>query len=79
LQFTIETRELTSEYTHRPTADVETRRTTVEAADASDAISEFVRTSSLELVSIASPGRGRESIATVLKEDSVLLVRIYAA
>ncbi|HEX2833436.1 MAG TPA: hypothetical protein VHW00_10495 [Thermoanaerobaculia bacterium] len=79
MQYTIETRELTSEYTHRPACDVESRRTTVEASDASEAITRYVRESAAELVSYSNPARGRESIATVKKEDTVFLVRVYAA
>lgn len=79
MQYTIEARELTNEYTHRPTYDVESRRTIIEASDADDAISQFVRESECELVSFTKPGRGMESIATVKKEDSVFLVRVYAA
>lgn len=78
MQFTIEARELTNEYTHRPTYDVESRRMTVEAGDAGEAISQFVRDSEAELVSFTSP-RGQESIATVKKEDTVFLVRVYTA
>lgn len=78
MQYTIEARELTNEYTHRPAYDGEARRTTVEAGDADEAISRYVRDSAAELVSFSSP-RGRESIATVKKEDTVFLVRVYAA
>lgn len=78
MQYTIEARELTNEYTHRPAYDVESRRMTVEADDAGEAISQFVRDSEAELVSFTSP-RGQESIATVKKEDTVFLVRVYAA
>ncbi len=79
LQYTIESRELTNEYTHRPAFDVEARRTVIDAADASDAISQFVTQSQAELVSFTRPARGSESIATVKKEDTVFLVRVYAA
>ena len=79
MQYTIETRELTSEYTHRPAYDGESRRTVVEAMDASEAITRYVRESAAELVSYSSPARGRESIATVKKEDTVFLVRVYTA
>jgi hypothetical protein len=79
LQYTIESRELTNEYTHRPAYESEPRRTVVEAQDAGDAISQFVRQSHAELVSVTNPRIGRESIATVKKDDSVFLVRIYAA
>lgn len=78
MQYTIEARELTNEYTHRPAYDVESRRVTIEAGDAGEAISQFVRESHAELVSFTSP-RGQESIATVKKEDTVFLVRVYAA
>ena len=79
MQYTIEARELTSEYTHRPTHEVESRRTVVEATDEDEAISRFVRDSEAELVSLTRPARGTESIATMKKEDTVFLVRIYAA
>lgn len=78
LQYTIEARELTNEYTNRPSYDVELRRTTIEATDADDAISRFVQQHESELVSFTNPARG-ESIATVKKEDSVFLVRVYTA
>jgi len=79
LQYTIEARELTSEYTHRPATDVQSRRFTVEAGDADEAISQYVRDFEAELVSLSRPARGLESIATVKKEDTVFLVRVYAA
>jgi hypothetical protein len=50
---------------------------TLEARDEGDAISQFVRGNASELVSF-QPVRGRESIATVKKDDSVYLVRVYA-
>ena len=79
MQYTIEARELTNEYTHRPSYDATPRSTVVEASDADDAISQFVRDSEAELVSFTRPARGAESIATVKKEDTVFLVRVYAA
>lgn len=79
MQYTIEARELTNEYTHRPAYDVESRRTVIDAVDADEAISQYVRESAAELVSFTRPGRGQESIATVKKEDTVFLVRVYAA
>jgi hypothetical protein len=79
MQYTIESRQLTSEYTHRASYDGESRQTTVEAANADDAISQFLKQSSSELVSVTRPIRGRESIATVRKDDSVFLVRVYTA
>ncbi len=78
MQYTIESRPLTNEYTHRPTFDGEPKRTMVEAANPDDAISEYVRLTELELVSLTKPLTGRESIATVKKDDSVFLVRVYA-
>jgi hypothetical protein len=78
LQYTIEARELTNEYTHRPAYDGESRKTTIEAGDPDEAISQYVLQSDAELVSFTSP-RGAESIATVKKEDTVFLVRVYMA
>ena len=71
MQFTIESRQLTS--------STESRQTTIEAANPDDAISEFVRRDDSELVSFLKPAEGRESIATVKKNDSVYLVRVYEA
>ncbi|HEV7485175.1 MAG TPA: hypothetical protein VGQ65_05795 [Thermoanaerobaculia bacterium] len=79
LQFTIESRQLTNEYTHRPSFDAETKQTFIEAGTPDDAIGEFVRQNEWELVSVTTPVRGQESIATVKKNDSVFLVRVYAA
>ena len=79
MQYTIEARELTNEYNHRPAYDVESRRTVIDATDADEAISRYVRDSAAELVSFTQPARGQESIATVKKEDTVFLVRVYAA
>ena len=79
MQYTIEARELTNEYTHRPAYDVQSRRMTVEASDADEAITHYVRECDGELVSLTRPARGQESIATVKKEDTVFLVRVYAA
>lgn len=79
MQYTIEARELTNEYTHRPMDDVQSRRTVIEAGDADEAITQYVRESDAELVSFTKPVRGTESIATVKKADTVFLVRVYAA
>ena len=78
MQYTIESRPLTSESTHRAAYDGEPQQTTIEAADADDAISQFLTQSASELVSLTRPLRGRESIATVRKDDSVFLLRVYA-
>lgn len=78
MQYTIETRPLTNEHTHRPIVDPDTHQTMIEAADADEAISQFVLLNESELVSFTTPLRGRESIATVKKDDSVYLVRVYA-
>jgi hypothetical protein len=78
VQYTIESRPLTNEYTHRPSLDAEPRHTHIEAANPESAISEYVRQSELELVSVTKPLTGRESIATVKKNDSVFLVRVYS-
>ena len=79
MQFTIESRQLTNEYTHRPSFDVETKQTLIEAGSPDDAIGQFVRQSHCELVSLTQPVRGQESIATVKKDEVVYLVRVYAA
>lgn len=78
MQYTIESRPLTNEYTHRPSLDSEAKQLRIEAANAESAISEYVRQSELELVSVTKPLTGRESIATVKKDDSVFLVRVYS-
>src|SRR5688500_13541781 len=79
LQYTIEAKELTNRYSQRPSYEAESRRTVVEAIDADAAISQFVRDSKAELVSLTRPARGTESIVTMKKEDAVFLVRVYAA
>ena len=79
MQYTIEARELTNEYTHRPAHDVGSSRTTIEAGDADEAIWQYVRERDAELVSFTNPARGAESIATVKKKDAVFLVRVYTA
>jgi hypothetical protein len=73
LQFTIEARELT-----RPRSAFD-GQTIVEANDESDAITRYVEERNAELVSLTTPPSGGESIATVRKEDTILLVRVYAA
>ena len=77
VQYTIESRPLTNETTRRSTADAEPKQTRIEAANAESAISEYVRQSDLELVSLTKPLTGRESVATVKKDASVFLVRVY--
>ena len=74
MQFTIESRELTS-HTNRP----DPVSTTIDAETADDAITVFVQQSDSELVSFQKPAECRESIATVRKDDNVFLVRVYAA
>lgn len=78
LQFTIETRQLTNEQSRPFEQSSLADYTTVEAGSAGDAISAFVLGNASELVSLSSPGDGRESIATVRKADSVFLVRVYS-
>ena len=77
MQFTIESRQLTNEYTHRPSFDLPVTAKMRLRVD--DAIGEFVRRNHSELVSLIRPIRGQESIATVKKNDLVYLVRVYAA
>ena len=79
MQFTIESRQLTNESSHRPSFDPDLNHTMIEAVSPDDAIGEFVRRNDSELVSLHIPARGRESIATVKKNASVYLVRVYAA
>lgn len=79
MRYTIEERELTNGITHKGSADHEPRRTMIEAHDADEAISQFVVQNASELVSLIKPARGRESIATVKRDESVYLVRVYAA
>ena len=78
MQYTIESRELTSEYTHRLPSQREAKRTTIEAGDPGEAIHRFVDLDQSELVSFTNPRPGSESIATVRKDDTVFLVRVYA-
>lgn len=78
MQFRIEARQLTNASTPRPPTDTESSQFITEASDDQEAISNYVRAGALELVSFQSV-RGRESIATVKKDDSVFLVRVSAA
>ena len=71
MQYTIESRPLTSDTT--PSKQIR-----IEAANPESAISEYVRRSDGELVSVTKPLTGRESIATVRKNDAVFLVRVYS-
>jgi len=71
MQYTIEARQLTS--------NASSQRTVIEARDENEAITRYVRDSAAELVSFTTPPRAAESIATVKKEDSVYLVRVYTA
>ena len=71
MQYTIEARPLNRD------PDVPSS-TTIEARDASDALSRFARSSQSEIVSFQSTAR-RESIATVRKKDAMFLVRVYSA
>jgi hypothetical protein len=75
LQYTIEQRQLTREAGHLP-APLSAWQITVEAPDADHALHEFVRESQSELVSV-TPVPGRESIATIKKDEAVYLVRVY--
>ena len=79
MQYTIEARQLSGDSTQQRSADGQPRRTLIEAGDADEAITQFVVQSESELVSVTRVPRHREAIATVKKDDSVYLVRIYAA
>ena len=78
MQYTIEARELSNTHSRRPHTSPSSR-TTVVANDADEAIHQYVRDAEAELVSFTQPARGLESIATVKKQDTVFLVRVYAA
>ena len=77
LQYTIEARELSSVSTQLTAAESGTR-VTLDGRDEDDAITKFVHSHQSELMSFTAV-RGRESIATVKKNDSVYLVRVYTA
>lgn len=80
MRYTIEARALSNENTRHSSFDAHPRRTVIEASDPNDAISQFLRQDHSELISsLAQPAPGRESIATVKKDDRVFLVRVYAA
>ena len=78
MQFTIESRELTNSANEQRLAHTAPSSVIIDAENADDAISEFVRRSDSELVSFQRPAECRESIATVKKNDIVFLVRVYA-
>ncbi|HJT16106.1 MAG TPA: hypothetical protein VJ853_01890 [Thermoanaerobaculia bacterium] len=78
LQFTIESRELSTSSREQRPARTAPFSMTIDADTADDAISQFVRQSDSELVSFQKPAECRESIATVKKNDTVFLVRVYA-
>jgi hypothetical protein len=73
VQYTIEARDLT---TPRSLFDP---HTIVEAPSERDAIQRYVDELHAELVSMIKPPNGGESIATIKKEDAIVLVRVYAA
>ena len=77
MTYTIEARELTNESTHRQASDAEPASTMIEADGPDEALTEYARTNRSEVVSVTRPSTGRESIATVKKDDAVYLVRIY--
>jgi hypothetical protein len=79
VQYTIEARQLTGEHSRRPVFEAEPKAIVIEAATADEAISQFLSENKSELVSLSRPLRGSESIATVRKDDSVFLLRIYTA
>ena len=75
MQYTIESRPLTNSLSF----DGAPREMTIDAADADEAINKFLLQSASELVSLTTPVKGSESIATVRKDKSVFLLRVYAA
>jgi hypothetical protein len=52
--------------------------TIVEASDERDAIQRYVEQRDAELVSMIKPSGAGESIATIRREDAIVLVRVYA-
>jgi hypothetical protein len=78
VQFTIEKHPLTTEYSHRPEVDGDRSTFTIEALSSDEAIHQFVSDEESELVSHVRPLTGRESIATVKKNDAMYMLRIYA-
>jgi hypothetical protein len=79
VQFTIESRELTTQSNPRNSNGAEPTWTMINADTADDAIFEFVRQNHSELVSFLRPAECRESIGTVRKDEAVFLVRVYEA
>ena len=78
MQYTIEARQLSKQHSSRAVSDAQPQQIFIEAATADEAMSQFLSDHQSELVSLSRPLRGSESIATVKKDDSVFLVRIYA-
>jgi hypothetical protein len=76
LQYTIEARELTTAKSRSLSVDAASP-VIVEARDTDEAITRYNHANESELVSLVHPGRSREAIATVRKEDSIYLLRIY--
>jgi hypothetical protein len=77
LQFTIEARELTTEKSRNVSFGTD-RPVIVEARDTDEAITRYIHANESELVSLVHPGQSREAIATVRKEDSIYLLRVYS-
>ena len=72
MQYTIESRPL-----YTATLLDDPRTITIEASDAGEALTTFARDHESEIVSFHAM-QGRESIATVKKNDAVFLVRVYS-
>jgi hypothetical protein len=75
LHFTIEARELSCSERRR-TGDIPSSWT-VDASDAGEALQRFTDHSAAEMKSMVRTSRDGESIATVRKDDSLFLLRIY--
>ena len=67
------------QFPDRPSFDAELRQTVIEAGDQEEATSSFLQQHARELVSVTRPRGAGESIATIKKDDTVFLVRVYAA
>ncbi|HEX7706993.1 MAG TPA: hypothetical protein VF701_11105 [Thermoanaerobaculia bacterium] len=78
MQYTIEARELTTAKTRSLSFDTAHRPVVIEARDSDEALTRYIHANESELVSLVRPGRSREAIATVRKEDTLYLLRVYS-
>lgn len=74
--FTIESRQLTPKALLAASAS---RRQTVDAENAQRAILQYITAQRAQLISCVTPRAGRESIATMKKDEALFLVRVSAS